>query len=355
MKLLINQKEFAKAIKIVKDVCDKRSLQPILATLMIETVDGGIKVYGTNLNESIVTSVEAKVEQQGKVCVNADKLNEIVNRVDNPIELETNGGYLHVKAGKAKFKIMTVNENEYPNVKFMNEGDIIVFNAKEFKQSVKNVLISVAYENTNVLSGVDLKIEDNKLKLASTDGNRLSVDEIECSGNNREIVCPKNLLINLIKNDFENLEMVCGDNDITFIADNTIYKANLINGQFPKYEAIIPQNNNKIATIKTSDLLKAIDRVAIMINDKTNILKLVFDKNSLILRGDNVEVGDAEDEIEINYEGEPINIGFNYTYLLDFLRNCQQDTITVKLNQPASATLFIDTYTYLVMPIQIRN
>ena len=353
MKLLINQKEFAKGLRIVKDVCDKRSLQPILATLMIETVDGGIKVYGTNLNESIVTSVEAKVEQQGKVCVNADKLNEIVNRVDNPIELETNGGYLHVKAGKSKFKIMFINESEYPKLDFINEGDVLSLDAKAFKRAIKNVMISVANDNNNVLGGVCFTAKDEKLELASTDGNRLSVDSIECSNADIQIVVPKNVLFNIIKNDFENIEIIANDKFVTFMADNTIYKSNLLNGQYPKYQQLIPQNTNFVA-IDKMQLLKAIERVGIMVNEKTNIIKLMFKADNLMLVADNVESGNAEESLDIDYKQDDLTIAFNYAYMLDFLRTTQSDVINVELNQALSPTIFRGEFVYLLMPIQIR-
>ena len=353
MKLLINQKEFAKGLRIVKDVCNKRSLQPILSTVLIETVDGGIKVYGTNIDESIVTSVEAKVEQQGKVCVNAEKLFEIVNCIDSPIELETSGEYLHIRAGKSKFKIMFINESEYPKLDFINEGDVLSLDAKAFKRAIKNVMISVANDNNNVLGGVCFTAKDEKLELASTDGNRLSVDSIECSNADIQIVVPKNVLLNIIKNDFENIEIIANDKFVTFMADNTIYKSNLLNGQYPKYQQLIPQNTNFVA-IDKMQLLKAIERVGIMVNEKTNIVKLMFKADNLMLVADNVESGNAEESLDIDYKQEDLTIAFNYAYMLDFLRTTQSDVINVELKQALSPTIFRGEFVYLLMPIQIK-
>ena len=137
------------------------------------------------------------------------------------------------------------------------------------------------------------------------------------------------------------------------MADNTIYKSNLMNGQYPKYQQLIPQNTNFVA-IDKMQLLKAIERVGIMVNERTNIVKLMFKADNLMLVADNVESGNAEESLDIDYKQDDLTIAFNYAYMLDFLRTTQSDVINVELNQALSPTIFRGEFVYLLMPIQIK-
>lgn len=353
MKLTIEQKTLLNALKITKDICEKKPIQPILSSVKIETVEGGVRIYATNLQESVVTPADAYVDEKGSICVNADKLYEIVNCLSNDINLETTDCYLKIQSGNAKFKLLCCNVEEFPQTNFINDGDILTLDAKEFKKRIKNVLFSTADEAKNLLSGVHFKSEGTELKLYSTDGNRLSVEKLECSQSNVNVIVPKNILNAICRNDFEEVEVIANDKNITFMIDKTIYKSTVLNGTFPDVEKIIPHYTN-YAILDRTQCLKALERVSVMINDLSNIVKLTFKDGLLTLKGNTQETGNAEDIIEAECNVEEFKVAFNYRYLLDYLKTTTQDVIKFEFNNPLGATVFNGDFLHLLMPVQIR-
>lgn len=352
MKIQIRCEDLLNGIRKAKDIC-KKTINPILSNILIEALEDNIKIYSTNLNEYIMTTENAKVLKTGHVCINAEKIYQITSCLSGVLYLETIDNFLYIENGNSKFKMMTIADKDFPLLEVKNEGTILNLDAKEFKESIRKNLISTSKIPNDLLNSICFNIENNILELASTDGNRLSINKLNCIAYNTKFLIPKNTLINIIKYEINNIEIIVNDKSAIFIIDNTIYKTNIITDDYPPYNKLIPNNRN-IVTINKNILLKSIEKISVMANEKTNIVKLIFDNNKLILLSES-DNGSVEDIIDIDYNNEKLEICFNYLYILDFLKVVNNETVSIELDTSLSATIFKGEFLYLLMPVQMKG
>lgn len=352
MRLQIHCEDLLNGIKKTKDIC-KKTTNPILSNILIEALKNNIKIYSTNLNEQIITEVKADIYEVGKVCVNADKIYQIISCLSGVLDIEVIENFLYIKSGNSKFKIITIDNKDFPIIDINNEGTILNLDAKDFKESVKKVLISTSKYITDILSGVYFNVINNILELVSTDGNRLSINKIPCIAEDISFLVPKNILNNIIKYDINNIEIIANKSFVTFIVDNTIYNTDVLTATYPPYNKLIPTNNN-IVKLNKNTLLKSIEKVSIMANEKNNTIKLIFKNNQLILLSES-EDGSVKDIIDIDYKEAELEINFNYLYILDFLKVVNDEIVLIELNNDLSATIFRGEFLYLLMPVQVKG
>ncbi len=210
-----------------------------------------------------------------------------------------------------------------------------------------------------------MAIEDNILEIAATDGNRLTRVRKPINSKNEEInfILPSKTLnefmrISTIKEE-EKVKIELEKSKIYFNLKDMVFTAKTIDGSYPKYKQLIPLTNDKVVILNKEELIETIERVATMVNERTNIIKLMFENNRLTIKADTSETGSAVDEIEIEYEHPEIVIAFNYKYLLDSLKNIDGDKIKIEMATSLSATLFKpseneDECVCLIMPVQVR-
>ena len=334
MKFVANKDDLLNGIKIVERATVVKGLQPVLANVLIETVGTNqIKLTATDFDLSIITLINASVETEGKFTLPAKKLGEILSRLnDELINLEVTGSTATITCKNSKFDIIGISANEFPQIEEnIAENDCMEIETRPFTKAIREVVSAAAgYETNNLLSGVVCEVNKNILEMAATDGNRLETIKI-CK------------------------EM----KKIVITIDKTKIVTRLMQGQFPKYNQLIPQSFPKTATVNKGDLISALERVAVMVNEKNSIVKFEFVDNTLKLSGDSPEAGNSQDEIDIQYMGEPLAIAFNYKFVLEFLKIAESEEIKVELNSPLSATVFApvsdEDYIYLVMPVQLRS
>jgi len=373
MRFVVGKDDLLNGIRIVERATVVKGLQPVLANVLIETVDNNqIKLTATDFDVSITTLVDAQIEEEGKITLPAKKLGEIVARLqDELVKIELNGSTAVVTCKKSKFDIIGISANEFPQVEEnISEEDSIEIEAKPFTKAIRQVVSAAAgYETNNLLSGVVCEVNKNILEMAATDGNRLarvreviknnSVDEEKVF----EMLISSKVLAELSKiavlTDSDNIKICKENKKIVITVDKTKIITRLMQGQFPKYNQLIPQSFPKEAKINKANMTAALERVAVMVNEKSSIIKFEFADNTLKLSGDAPETGNAQDQVDINYTGEPLAIAFNYKFVLEFLKIVESDEVCVQLNTPLSATVLApcsdEDYIYLVMPVQLRN
>lgn len=358
MKLQVEKAKIMQTLKVVKEVCVKKGLNPILATLKLTTVKAGLQISATNLNENIISVEEANIEEEGNICVNAEKLYSIISCLDNIINMETRGHFLSITSGNSKFELVTISGDEFPSIteNVPDNGKEISFNPKELKECLKKVIFASSIGSIGVLSGVCFTIKGNTLELASTDGARLSLVKLNISqtDEDKQIICPINILDFLSKNNFETVKMYYDDKKIYFIADNFLYSSNTIEGVFPKYETLIPNTFEKNIIINKKSLIEGVEKVSIMANEKTNIVKLDFKNNNLLLSTESLDAGSAEENIELEYTDTPFVIAFNFAFLLDCLRAFSDEEIEFSFNKSTSPAILKGDYLHLIMPINLK-
>lgn len=373
MKFVADKNDLLNGIRIVERATVVKGLQPVLANVLIETIDNNqIKLTATDFDLSITTLINATVEQEGKFTLPAKKLGEIISRLnDDLIKLELNGTTATITCKNSKFDIIGISANEFPKVvENIEETDCMEIETQPFTKAIRQVVSAAAgYETNNLLSGVVCQVNKNILEMAATDGNRLArVREVVKNSSTDEehpfemlisskVLAELSKIATLVESE---LIRICKESKkIVITIDKTKIITNLMYGQFPKYNQLIPQTFPREAIINKIDLISALERVAVMVNEKNSIVKFEFADNVLKLSGDSPEAGNSEDEIDIKFMAEPLTIAFNYKFVLEFLKIVECDEIKIQLNSSLSATVFSpcseEDYLYLVMPVQLRG
>lgn len=373
MKFVIKKEDLYNGIKIVERATSVRALQPVLLNILIETIDSStIKLVATDLDMTLIAIVNAQVEEEGKITLPSKTLNEIVSKLGDKLitfEMQNESSTVNITCQNSKFDIIGISANEFPPEVYnftLNEEDAFEIEVKPFTKAVRQAGFAAAtYESSNLLSGIVCDIQGQTLEIASTDGNRLARVRENIKnpeGKSQQLIIPSKTLNEFIKvSSFieeDAVKIYTEKTKIIIKSETTTTISRLLEGQFPKYNQLIPAESPKIATVNVSQLISALERVAIMVNEKTSIVKFDFSQNSLKLTGDTPDSGKSEEELSINYDGEDLQIAFNYKFVLEALKNIEGDDVNIGLNTPLSATVLRpnsdEDFVCLIMPVQIR-
>ncbi|MBR2525355.1 DNA polymerase III subunit beta [bacterium] len=372
MKFLVEKEKIFNGIKLVANVAAMKSLQPVLANILIETTeDKSLRLTATDFDLTISTIVEAQIEDEGKITLPAKKLNDIVSRLADKLitfELNSETNSVNIKCENAKFDIKGISASEFPNVLDVNllAENAIDIEMKPFIKAIRQASFAAAnFETNNLLSGVVCDINENTLEMASTDGNRLArvrekIENIEKKSS--QLIIPSKTT-----NEFLKMSTLINDKSIKIYTDrtklilkteNSMMISRIMEGQYPKYNQLIPTENPKTAIVNRNKLISALELVSIMVNEKTSIVKFDFSENNLVLRGDTPDSGASEETLNIDYKGEDMTIAFNYKYVIDGLKNMEENEVKIEMNTNLSPTVFRpnseEDYISLIMPVQMR-
>ena len=373
MKFIISKEDLYNGIKIVERATSQKAVQPVLYNILIETLENNsIRLTATDLVLTVVTTVDAQILEAGKITLPAKKLNEIVSKLSNDlitIETEENGSEVNITCNKSKFDIIGISATEFPpevsNYQ-IDESQCFDVELKPFLKAIRQAGFAAAsYEVSNLLSGIVCEFSNGMLEIASTDGNRLArVREKIDTGITEptQLIIPSRTLNEFMKMcsfvDEDSIKICKDKSTIILKTEKTLTISRLLDGQFPKYNQLIPSESPKKAIVNVSQLIAALERVSVMVNDKTSIVKMLFADNELTLSGDSSESGKSEDKIDIQYTDEELLIAFNYKFVLDALRIIESDEVIIGLNASLPATVLRpnsdEDFICLIMPVQIR-
>lgn len=373
MKFVIKKEDLYNGIKIVERATSVKALQPVLLNILIETIDKStIRLAATDLDLTVVAQVDAQVEEEGKITLPSKTLNEIVSKLGDKLitfEMNNDETSVNITCQNSKFDIIGISANEFPpefSSVNVDENEGFEIDIRPFVKAVKQAGFAAAsYETSNLLSGIVCDISLNVLEIASTDGNRLARvrENIDNKDNHsKQLIIPSKTLNEFIKMssfiDEDTVKIYTEDTKIIIKSEKTTTISRLLSGQFPKYNQLIPNESPKEAIVSVSQMISALERVSIMVNEKTSIVKLEFTNNNLKLTADKHDSGKSEESFDIDYSGEDLTIAFNYKYVLEALKNFDSDEVKIGLNTPLSATMFRpnndEDYVCLIMPVQIR-
>lgn len=373
MKFIIKKEDLFNGIKIVERATSQKAVQPVLYNILIETLENNsIRLTATDLVLTMITTVDAQIIEAGKITLPAKKLNEIVSKLGNDLvtfETEENGTEVNITCQKSKFDIIGISASEFPpevsNYE-MDESKCFDVELKPFLKAIRQAGFAAAsYEVSNLLSGIVCDFSNGILEIASTDGNRLARVREKLANEINEptqLIIPSRTLNELLKMstfiDEETIKVYKDKSTILLKTENTLTISRLLEGQFPKYNQLIPSESPKQAIVNVSQLISALERVSVMVNDKTSIVKMLFADNELTLSADTPDSGKSEDKIDIQYTSEELLIAFNYKFVLDALRIIESEEVIIGLNASLSATVLKpnseDDFICLIMPVQIR-
>ena len=373
MKFVIKKEDLYNGINIVEKAASTKALQPVLANIYIETIDNGtIKLIATDLDLTVTAQVDAQVEEEGKITLPSSTLKEIVSKLGNKLitfEMAPETNIVNITCQNSKFDIIGISADEFPREVYNVDtscADCLEIEIKPLTKAVNQAGFAAAsYEVSNLLSGIVCDVQNEILEIASTDGNRLARFREQIKnpeGKSQRLIIPSRALNEFIRISYymeeDSVKIYTEKTKIIFKSEKTTLISRLLDGQYPNYNLLIPSESPKNALVNVAQFIAAIERVAIMVNDKTCIVKLEFSNNTLKLTAYTSTSGKSEEEVAINYSDDELSIAFNYKFILQALKNLDSEEVRVGLNTNLSATVIRpnndEDFVCLVMPVQIR-
>ncbi len=354
-------------LQSVSGIVEKRHTLPILSNVLLEKKGDALTFLATDIEIQITTSAAAEGgEGDGAVTVGARKLQDILRSLPEGTEvsLVLEEKRLLVRGGKSRFTLQTLPADDFPRMAIGND-DAKRFSVtqKQFRQLLAQTQYAMAAQDVRYyLNGLLLLTEGKELRAVATDGHRLAFAsmEIEAELPRQELILPRKTVLELnrlLADSDDALEITLSANQVRFAFGNVVLVSKLIDGKFPDYERVIPATLKNSLELGRSALLQSMVRAAILTNEKFRGVRLVLQGNSLKVMAANAEQEEAQEELEVEYAGDSLDVGFNVGYVLDVLNNVSSDTVTLNFNDANSSALITvpgnDRFKYVVMPMRI--
>ena len=358
-------------LQSVSGIVEKRHTLPILSNVLLEKKGDRLTLLATDIEIQITTSTgEASGDGDGAITVGARKLQDILRSLPDSAEvsLALDDKRLQVRSGKSRFSLQTLPAEDFPRMA-MAEGELkkITVTQKQFRQLLSQTQFSMAAQDVRYyLNGLLLLVDGDELRAVATDGHRLayasmpSGNSAEGLGFRQELILPRKTVLELnrlLADNDDALLIELAPNQIRFQFNQISLVSKLIDGKFPDYERVIPATPKNVVALNRTVLLQSMVRAAILTNEKFRGVRLVLTEGSLKIMAANAEQEEAQEEIEVDYTGDAIDVGFNVGYLLDVLNNTSVETVEWGFNDANSSALLTipgnERFKYVVMPMRI--
>jgi DNA polymerase-3 subunit beta len=367
MKVICNRGALLEAISVAGNAVATRTPKPVLQCVKVSAADDKLTIAATDLEVAIrYSDAQVQIEQPGEALLPADKFRDIVREsVDDTLAIEVDGSTANIRGQDSHFKIFTQNTADFPPVPdFEGEADFTI-PAGVLKQLIGQTLFAAAKESTRyAFNGILVVAKAKKLILVSTDGRRLAqaradllTDKLGKDG--AKAISPAKAMTHidkLIDDPEESVGMQIRENQAIFHTASATLTTNLVEGQFPPYEDVIPKDTDKKMSANTADFLSAIRRAALLTTEESKGVRLAFGKKGLVLTSRSPEAGEATINFPCKFEGADVEIGFNPSFLTDALRVVDADEITLEMTAPNRPGLIKGGpgFTYVIMPVNLQ-
>ena len=354
-------------LQSVSGIVERRHTLPILSNVLLEKKGDRLTLLATDIEIQITTTTQgAGGDGDGAVTVGARKLQEILRSLPDTTEVSLllEDKRLQVRGGKSRFSLQTLPADDFPRMT-ISEGETKQFSIsqKAFRQLLAKTQYAMAAQDVRYyLNGLLLLVEGTELRAVATDGHRLAFASvaIETELPRQEMILPRKTVLELnrlLVDTDDALNITLTSNQVRFAFGSVVLVSKLIDGKFPDYERVVPATLKNHMKVGRQTLMQAMQRAAILTNEKFRGVRVVLGDNSLKLIAANAEQEEAQEEIEVDYNGDIIDVGFNVGYLLDVLNNVHADEIQWSFNDANSSALITvpgnDRFKYVVMPMRI--
>lgn len=353
-------------LQSVAGIVEKRHTLPILSNVLLEKQGNSLMLLATDIEIQITTHQTSEGGGDAAITVAARKFQDILRALPDGVDvsLTLDDKRLTLKAGKSRYVLQTLPAPDYPRMQ-LNSGDsvCVTLSQKEFKRQLAQVAYAMAAQDIRYyLNGLLMQVLGTELRMVATDGHRLALSSTTLGSEyaRMDVILPRKTVMELnrqLADSDEPVEITITGNQACFRFGPIELITKLIDGKFPDYERVVPQGNPKLVKVVRTNLLSALQRAAILTNDKFRGLRVVLESGGMKIISTNSEQEEAQEELEVDYTGEPLELGFNVTYLLDVLNNVSVDEIEIHLNEPMSSALFMipgnDQFKAVVMPMRI--
>ena len=367
MKFTITRERLHEGLAAVSATVPTKTTLPILANILVEATDDGIRLSATDLDIAVSTVVPAEVDQSGTVTLPAKKLVEIVRELPSAAIRITSSGEqrVNLECGRSQFKLLGMPKEEFPNFPPVTFDDSWTMTASDVVKLVNHVSFASSNEESRpILNGVLWELGGDHMRMVATNGHRLSKMDIPVAGTgaSAELIVPPKALeqVRRVFGPSDELEVAKSDNHLGFRSGTTLVFTRLIEGPYPNYEQVIPKENDRECTAEKVAMASALRRVGIVASDQTHRVRLQFSSGVLRFSVNTPDLGEAQDEIAVTYDGEDLEIGFNANYLLEILKLMPTDEVRMTFKAPERAATIEPVgwddpaaYMCLVMPLRL--
>jgi DNA polymerase-3 subunit beta len=377
MEITVTRQDLLKELTAIQSVVERKTTIPILSNFLVDATDGPegglINITATDLDQALRTSAKAKVKKAGACTIPARKLYDYVKLLpDGEISIKLlDNHWVQIRSGRSNTKMVGLGRANYPQVPDLPATASVRIPASVLKTLISRTIFSISNEESRyTLNGALLILKAESIAMVATDGHRLSFVEkpeqpLEGVSGEKRILIPRKALAELQSllstTEAEHIDFADDDLWLFFRVGHRTLSSRKLTGQFPNYEAVMPRDNTRFAVVRTAELSSAIGRVAQFADERSHAVRLKLEQNELKVSAQSNEAGESEDSIETPYTFDPIVVGFNSDYMLDFLKalgNEGEVRLEFKDSQSAGQMRPEDPdaefkYRYVLMPMRI--
>ena len=367
MKLAIDRMNLLRPLSHINSVVERRNTIPILSNVVLHAASEKLSLTATDMDMDIITTTPCSISSEGATTIPAHLLFEIVKKLPEGAEVQFHvaDGHAHISAGRSSFNLPTLPIEDFPAI---NSSDMPVsfsITTPDLRNLIDTTKFAVSMEETRYyLNGIYLHFSDTtNLTAVATDGHRLALSQMKPPSGSEimpAIIIPRKAvseLRKLLDDEPQEVEVKLSETRAEFSVGDVRLTTKLIDGTFPEYKRVIPEGNDKIISVSVNLLSAAVDRVSTIASDKSRAIKLNIENNQLVLSATNPDASSATENLEISYDGDPIDIGFNAKYLMDILTQIKGETIAIELIDPGSPSLLRDpedeANIFVLMPMRV--
>jgi len=366
MKLSTSRESLLKPLQAVIGVVERRQTMPVLANVLLVASDGELSVTATDLEvELSATSAVDSVTAPGEITVPGRKLLDICRALEDgsEVKLSLKGDRVTVQSGRSKFVLSTLPAAEFPLIEDAAMDRQFTMSQADLSRLLDRTHFSMAQQDVRYyLNGLLLESGDGKLRAVATDGHRLALSDTALDGESgvrNQVIVPRKGVVELqrlLEGD-EDVQFALSDNHIRVVVGGIRFTSKLIDGRFPDYDRVIPDNETHVLKADRETLRHALQRAAILSNEKYRGVRLEFMPGKIKIQANNPDQEEAEEEVEVDYDGQEMEIGFNVNYLLDALAAVENSEVEFGLSDPGSSCIVRapgdKDSLYVVMPMRL--
>jgi len=365
MKFRISKEAFLDGLQKVQHVVSSRTTLPILSNVLLVAKDGRIQFTTTDLDVGITGSVEAQIEKEGATTLPAKRLVSIVRELPaSEVEVSVDAkNHASIRSGPSFFKIIGLGEAEFPPLPDFAGSKEFKIPQVVLRDGLRKTSYAISTDETRyVLNGIFTSFRDGKMTLVATDGRRLAMVDADLefpASHETDVIVPTKAVQELqrLLGDTGEVLVKLSDSQISFTVGDSLLCSKLIEGNYPNYRQVIPGDSNERVVISREALLETVRRVSLLSSEKSNSVKLVFSENRIEVTANSPDVGEAQESMDVIYQGPPMQIAFNPEFLQAPLRNLDSNDVYLDLiDEMSPGVLRIEgTFLYVLMPMRVTN
>lgn len=374
MNFTISREDFLQPLQLISGAVERKHTLPILGNVLLRVESSTLWMTGTDLEVELMSSVALTGDvTDGSITVPAKKLLDIVRGLQEGVEIsfEVADSRAVLKARRSKYTLSTLSADDYPNLEDFDDEVEFEISQSQLKRLIDAVQFSMAQQDVRYyLNGMNLQTKENEVRTVATDGHRLAMAVVEYQNvlPQKQVIIPRKGVLEisrLIEDSDAKVKVQLGNNHIRIFSQSFIFTSKLVDGRFPDYNRVLPKDTDKKVVVDRIAIKSAFSRAAILTNDKFKGVRLNIKEGELTVTANNPEQEEAEENIEIDYSGEDLEIGFNVLYLIDSLNAIDSENVTFKLSDSNASALILgltikedetvedESAQYVVMPMRL--